>query len=252
MNALYIIYKYLDIKKGNIPSTPITVIFGAKAAPAYTMAKDIIHLILCLQQLINNDEQVNKYLKVVMVENYNVTYAEKLIPACDISEQISLASKEASGTGNMKFMLNGALTLGTEDGANVEIHELVGNDNIFIFGKDSETVIEHYEYEDYESIDIYARNPKIKEAVDFIIGTELMSIGNAENLIRVFKEIVKKDWFMALLDLEDYIKTKEIAFKQYEDRENWAKKMLINISKAGYFSSDRTIQDYNDDIWKLN
>ena len=252
MNALYVIYKYLDIKKGNIPSTPITVIFGAKAAPAYTMAKDIIHLILCLQQLINNDEQVNKYLKVVMVENYNVTYAEKLIPACDISEQISLASKEASGTGNMKFMLNGALTLGTEDGANVEIHELVGNDNIFIFGKDSETVIEHYENEDYESIDIYARNPKIKEAVDFIIGTELMSIGNAENLIRVFKEIVKKDWFMALLDLEDYIKTKEIAFKQYEDRENWAKKMLINISKAGYFSSDRTIQDYNDDIWKLN
>ena len=252
MNALYVIYKYLDIKKGNIPSTPITVIFGAKAAPAYTMAKDIIHLILCLQQLINNDEQVNKYLKVVMVENYNVTYAEKLIPACDISEQISLASKEASGTGNMKFMLNGALTLGTEDGANVEIHELVGDDNIFIFGKDSETVIEHYENEDYESIDIYARNPKIKEAVDFIIGTELMSIGNAENLIRVFKEIVKKDWFMALLDLEDYIKTKEIAFKQYEDRENWAKKMLINISKAGYFSSDRTIQDYNDDIWKLN
>ena len=252
MNALYVIYKYLDIKKGNIPSTPVTVIFGAKAAPAYTMAKDIIHLILCLQQLINNDEQVNKYLKVVMVENYNVTYAEKLIPACDISEQISLASKEASGTGNMKFMLNGALTLGTEDGANVEIHELVGDDNIFIFGKDSETVIEHYENEDYESIDIYARNPKIKEAVDFIIGTELMSIGNAENLIRVFKEIVKKDWFMALLDLEDYIKTKEIAFKQYEDRENWAKKMLINISKAGYFSSDRTIQDYNDDIWKLN
>ena len=252
MNALYVIYKYLDIKKGNIPSTPVTVIFGAKAAPAYTMAKDIIHLILCLQQLINNDEQVNKYLKGVMVENYNVTYAEKLIPACDISEQISLASKEASGTGNMKFMLNGALTLGTEDGANVEIHELVGDDNIFIFGKDSETVIEHYENEDYESIDIYARNPKIKEAVDFIIGTELMSIGNAENLIRVFKEIVKKDWFMALLDLEDYIKTKEIAFKQYEDRENWAKKMLINISKAGYFSSDRTIQDYNDDIWKLN
>ena len=199
-----------------------------------------------------DQEKVNKYLKVVMVENYNVTYAEKLIPACDISEQISLASKEASGTGNMKFMLNGALTLGTEDGANVEIHELVGDDNIFIFGKDSETVIEHYENEDYESIDIYARNPKIKEAVDFIIGTELMSIGNAENLIRVFKEIIKKDWFMALLDLEDYIKTKEIAFKQYEDRENWAKKMLINISKAGYFSSDRTIQDYNDDIWKLN
>ena len=251
MNALYVIHKYLEIKKGNIPSTPITVIFGAKAAPAYTIAKDIIHLILCLQQLINNDDEVNKYLKVVMVENYNVTYAEKLIPACDISEQISLASKEASGTGNMKFMLNGALTLGTEDGANVEIHQLVGDDNIFIFGKDSETVIKHYESEDYESVDIYARNPKIKEVVDFIISKELMGIGNPENLIRLFKEIVKKDWFMALLDLEDYTKTKEEAFKEYEDRQNWAKKMLINISKAGYFSSDRTIEEYNRDIWKL-
>ena len=251
MNALYVIHKYLEIKKGNIPSTPITVIFGAKAAPAYTIAKDIIHLILCLQQLINNDDEVNKYLKVVMVENYNVAYAEKLIPACDISEQISLASKEASGTGNMKFMLNGALTLGTEDGANVEIHQLVGDDNIFIFGKDSETVIKHYESEDYESVDIYARNPKIKEVVDFIISKELMSIGNPENLIRLFKEIVKKDWFMALLDLEDYTKTKEEAFKEYEDRQNWAKKMLINISKAGYFSSDRTIEEYNRDIWKL-
>ena len=251
MNALYVIHKYLEIKKGNIPSTPITVIFGAKAAPAYTIAKDIIHLILCLQQLINNDDEVNKYLKVVMVENYNVTYAEKLIPACDISEQISLASKEASGTGNMKFMLNGALTLGTEDGANVEIHQLVGDDNIFIFGKDSETVIKHYESEDYESVDIYARNPKIKEVVDFIISKEIMSIGNPENLIRLFKEIVKKDWFMALLDLEDYTKTKEEAFKEYEDRQNWAKKMLINISKAGYFSSDRTIEEYNRDIWKL-
>ena len=251
MNALYVIHKYLEIKKGNIQSTPITVIFGAKAAPAYTIAKDIIHLILCLQQLINNDDEVNKYLKVVMVENYNVTYAEKLIPACDISEQISLASKEASGTGNMKFMLNGALTLGTEDGANVEIHQLVGDDNIFIFGKDSETVIKHYESEDYESVDIYARNPKIKEVVDFIISKELMSIGNPENLIRLFKEIVKKDWFMALLDLEDYTKTKEEAFKEYEDRQNWAKKMLINISKAGYFSSDRTIEEYNRDIWKL-
>ena len=251
MNALYVIHKYLEIKKGNIPSTPITVIFGAKAAPAYTIAKDIIHLILCLQQLINNDDEVYKYLKVVMVENYNVTYAEKLIPACDISEQISLASKEASGTGNMKFMLNGALTLGTEDGANVEIHQLVGDDNIFIFGKDSETVIKHYESEDYESVDIYARNPKIKEVVDFIISKELMSIGNPENLIRLFKEIVKKDWFMALLDLEDYTKTKEEAFKEYEDRQNWAKKMLINISKAGYFSSDRTIEEYNRDIWKL-
>lgn len=251
MNALYVIYKYLEIKKGNIPSTPITVIFGAKAAPAYTIAKDIIHLILCLQELINNDDEVNKYLKVIMVENYNVTYAEKLIPACDISEQISLASKEASGTGNMKFMLNGALTLGTEDGANVEIHQLVGDDNIFIFGKDSETVIKHYEDEDYESVDIYARNPQIKEVVDFIIGKELMGIGNRENLIRLFKEIVKKDWFMALLDFEDYIKTKEFALKEYEDRQKWARKMLINISKAGYFSSDRTIEEYNRDIWQL-
>ena len=252
MNALYVIYKYLQIKKGNVPKTPITVIFGAKAAPAYTIAKDIIHLILCLQQLIENDEEVNKYLKVVMIENYNVTAAEKLIPACDISEQISLASKEASGTGNMKFMLNGALTLGTEDGANVEIHELVGDDNIFIFGESSDNVIKHYEQRDYNPLDLCIKNKSIKEVVDFIISDELMQIGCEENLIRLYKEILLKDWFMGLLDFQSYCDKKEVAFREYEDRVKWAKKMLVNISKAGYFSSDRTIEEYNRDIWKLN
>ena len=252
MNALYIIYKYLEIKKGNIPKTPITIIFGAKAAPAYTTAKDIIHLILCLQQLIDNDEEVSKYLKVVMVENYNVTMAEKLIPACDISEQISLASKEASGTGNMKFMLNGALTLGTEDGANVEIHELVGDDNIFIFGKESDVVIEHYNKGDYDPLEFYVNNRVIKNVLDFIVSEELIKIGNEENLVRLYKEILRKDWFMTLLDFEEYCIKKEEVFKEYEDRKSWAKKMLINISKAGYFSSDRTITQYNEDIWKIN
>ena len=251
MNDLYIIYKYLEIKKGNIPQIPITVIFGAKAAPAYTTAKDIIHLILCLKQLIDNDEEVSKHLKVVMVENYNVTMAEKLIPACDISEQISLASKEASGTGNMKFMLNGALTLGTEDGANVEIHKLVGDDNIFIFGKESNVIIEHYKNGDYDPLHFYTNNKQIKEIVDFIISKELMNIGSEENLIRLHNEIVRKDWFMTLLDFEEYCTKKEEVFKEYEDRIKWAKKMLINISKAGYFSSDRTISQYNEDIWKL-
>ena len=251
MNALYIIYKYLEIKKGNIPQIPITVIFGAKAAPAYTTAKDIIHLILCLKQLIDNDEEVSKHLKVVMVENYNVTIAEKLIPACDISEQISLASKEASGTGNMKFMLNGALTLGTEDGANVEIHKLVGDDNIFIFGKESNVIIEHYKNRDYDPLHFYTNNKQIKEIVDFIVSKELMNIGSEENLIRLHNEIVRKDWFMTLLDFEEYCTKKEEVFKEYEDRIKWAKKMLINISKAGYFSSDRTISQYNEDIWKL-
>lgn len=251
MNALYVIYKYLEIKKGNSPTTPITVIFGAKAAPAYTIAKDIIHLILCLQELINNDEEVNKYLKVVMVENYNVTMAEKLIPACDVSEQISLASKEASGTGNMKFMLNGALTLGTEDGANVEIHELVGDENIFIFGKESDIVIEHYKNADYDSLDLYIKNKNIKEVVDFIISEDLMKLGCEENLIRLYKEILRKDWFMTLLDFNEYCDKKEEAFKEYEDRNKWAKRMLVNISKAGYFSSDRTIAEYNKEIWKL-
>ena len=251
MNALYIIYKYLEIKRGNIPTTPITIIFGAKAAPAYVTAKDIIHLILCLQQLIESDEEVRQYLKVVMVENYNVTAAEKLIPACDVSEQISLASKEASGTGNMKFMLNGALTLGTEDGANVEIHELVGDENIFIFGKSSDEVIAYYENGQYDPLDFYIKSKRIREALDFIIGEELMNIGCEENLIRLYKEMIKKDWFMALLDFDDYCKKKEEVFKAYEDRKSWSKKMLVNMSKAGYFSSDRTIEEYNNDIWKL-
>lgn len=251
MNALYVIYKYLQIKQGDTPKTPITVIFGAKAAPAYTIAKDIIHLILCLQELVNNDEEVSKYLKVVMVENYNVTIAEKLIPACDISEQISLASKEASGTGNMKFMLNGALTLGTEDGANVEIHELVGDDNIFIFGEKSDNVIKHYENGDYDPLDLYIKDKNIKEIVDFIVSEELMHIGCEENLIRLYKEIIRKDWFMALLDFNEYCEKKEEVFKEYKDRNKWAKRMLVNISKAGYFSSDRTINQYNKGIWKL-
>lgn len=250
LNVLYIIYKYLEIKKGNCPTTPITFIFGAKAAPAYVIAKDIIHLILSLQELINNDPVASRYIKVVMVENYNVSKAEKLIPACDVSEQISLASKEASGTGNMKFMLNGAVTLGTMDGANVEIAQLVGDENIYIFGESSDSVIKHYEKRDYISRDYYEK-PMIKELVDFITGEELLNIGNRENLERVKNELVNKDWFMTLLDLEDYIKVKNEIFKAYEDRERWLKMSLKNISKAGFFSSDRTIADYNRDIWKL-
>ena len=249
MNALYVIHKYKEIKAGKKPSTPITVIFGAKAAPAYVIAKDIIHLILCLQELINNDPEVSPYLKVIMIENYNVTKAEKLIPACDISEQISLASKEASGTGNMKFMLNGALTLGTEDGANVEIHELVGDDNIFVFGASSEEVIKHYENEDYVSRDFYEKDETIKEAVDFITSKELLAIGHEENLTRLQNELLNKDWFMTLLDFKAYTKKKEEALEAYEDRKTWAKKMIVNIAKAGYFSSDRTIAEYNNDIW---
>ncbi len=252
MNALYVIHKYLEIKKGRLPSTPITVIFGAKAAPAYVIAKDIIHLILCLEKLIGSDPQVSPYLNVVMVENYNVTKAEKLIPACDISQQISLASKEASGTGNMKFMLNGAVTLGTMDGANVEIAELVGKENIYIFGETSETVIEHYDKADYVSRDYYEKNEDIKEAVDFIVGDELMELGNEENLKRLHDELLKKDWFMTLLDYESYAQAREQAYKDYEDRMEWAKKMLVNISSAGFFSSDRTIAEYNRDIWKLD
>lgn len=250
MNVLYIIHKYLDIKNGNIPERPITMIFGAKAAPAYIIAQDIIHTILCLQEIIENDPEVNEYLKVVMIENYNVTKASKLIPACDVSEQISLASKEASGTGNMKFMLNGALTLGTEDGANVEIHELVGDDNIYIFGESSEEVIEHYKKADYVSKEYYEK-PEIKELVDFIVSDKMIAVGDKENLSRLHKELINKDWFMTLLDLEDYIKTKELVFKDYEDRDTWNKKVLINIAKAGFFSSDRTIEEYNNDIWKL-
>ncbi|MCI8743584.1 MAG: glycogen/starch/alpha-glucan phosphorylase [Lachnospiraceae bacterium] len=251
MNALYVIHKYLEIKKGKVPATPITVIFGAKAAPAYVIAKDIIHLILCLEKLVNQDPQVSPYLKVVMVENYNVTKAEKLIPACDISEQISLASKEASGTGNMKFMLNGAVTLGTLDGANVEIADLVGKENIYIFGETSETVIEHYAKADYVSREYYDQDEDIKEAVDFLVGEELLKIGQEENLKRLHDELLKKDWFMTLLDYRSYARAREQAYKDYEDRESWARKMLVNISKAGFFSSDRTIAEYDRDIWKL-
>ncbi|MFR3961742.1 glycogen/starch/alpha-glucan phosphorylase [Eubacterium ventriosum] len=251
LNALYIIHKYLEIKAGKKPTTPITVIFGAKAAPAYIIAQDIIHLILCLQELINNDPEVSPYLKVVMVENYNVTWAEKLIPACDISEQISLASKEASGTGNMKFMLNGAVTLGTEDGANVEIHDFVGDDNIYIFGDLSETVVERYANGSYCAAQYYNNNPVIKEAVDFITGSELMSIGDKERLERLSNELIGKDWFMTFPDFDAYVKTREQAYTDYENRHDWAKKMLVNIAKAGYFSSDRTIEEYNRDIWKL-
>ena len=252
MNALYAIYKYKEIKKGNLPKRPLTMIFGAKAAPAYTIAKDIIHLILCLQEMIEKDPAVNKYLKIVMVENYNVTKAEKLIPACDISEQISLASKEASGTGNMKFMLNGAVTLGTEDGANVEIHQLVGDENIYIFGKRSEDVIRLYKEETYSAETLYQEDEMIRELVDFIKGEELEAIGDMENLERLYKEIRSKDWFMALLDVKEYIQTKEKMLADYEDEAAWSRKALVNIAKAGYFSADRTIAEYNRDIWKLS
>ena len=251
MNALYIIHKYLEIKSGKLPVRPITCIFGAKAAPAYIIAKDIIHLILVMQDIIAKDPDVSPYLQVVMVENYNVTYAEKLIPACDISEQISLASKEASGTGNMKFMLNGAVTLGTSDGANVEINELVGDDNIYIFGAKSDEVIAHYEKADYKSRDYYDKSPVIKEAVDFIVSKKALKTGHKENLQRLYKELLNKDWFMTLLDLEDYIATKDKMLADFEDRDKWKKMMLHNIAKAGFFSSDRTIAEYNRDIWKL-
>ena len=250
LNALYIIHKYLEIKRGVIPEKPVTVIFGAKAAPAYVIAKDIIHLILCLQELINSDEQVSPHLRVVMVENYNVSKAAQLIPACDISEQISLASKEASGTGNMKFMLNGALTLGTMDGANVEIAELVGKENIYIFGEDSETVIQRYADGSYVSKDYYEKDAKLKEAVDFIVGEEMMAVGNKEHLTRLYNELLNKDWFMTFPDFEDYIATRERAYQEYNDRMAWAEKMLVNIAKAGFFSSDRTIAQYEKEIWK--
>ena len=251
MNALYVINKYFEIKEGKKPARPITVIFGAKAAPAYVIAKDIIHLILCLQQVIDNDPEVSPYLKVVMVENYNVTLAEKLIPAADIHEQISLASKEASGTSNMKFMLNGAVAIGTMDGANVEMHQFVGDDNIYIFGESSEAVIEHYEKADYVSRDYYNSDAKIKRAIDFIVSDTVKKVGNAENLERLYNELLNKDWFMTLPDFESYVETKDRMLNDYEDRKAWAKKMLVNISKAGFFSSDRTIAEYNKDIWKL-
>ncbi|WP_270511271.1 glycogen/starch/alpha-glucan phosphorylase [Megamonas funiformis] len=252
MNLLYIIQLLQKIRSGYVPSTPITFIFGAKAAPAYIIAKDIIHAILCLQDIIAKDPVASKYIQVVMVENYNVTNAEKLIPACDFSEQISLASKEASGTGNMKFMLNGAITIGTEDGANVEIHELVGDDNIYIFGESSDDVIAHYNNNDYDAGKYYNNDEIIKNAVDFLISEEMTSIGQTENLHRLHHELISKDWFMSLLDLKAYIQTKDQAYNDYEDRLAWAKKSLINIANAGYFSSDRTIAEYNNDIWHLD
>ena len=252
MNALYVIHKYLEIKNGNLPKRKITVIFGGKAAPAYIIAQDIIHLILCLSELINNDPEVNKYLNIHLVENYNVTVAEKLIPATDISEQISLASKEASGTGNMKFMLNGALTLGTMDGANVEIAELVGSENIYIFGKDSDTIIDLYDKAGYVSADYYNGDENIKRAVDFIVSDEVKTLGNEERLARLHHELISKDWFMTLIDLAEYIEVKEQVFADYEDQDSWNKKVVHNIAKAGFFSSDRTIAQYNEDIWHSN
>ena len=251
MNALYIIHKYLEIKAGKKPETPVTCIFGAKAAPAYVIAKDIIHLILVLQEIINKDPEVSPYLKVLMVTNYNVSYAEKIIPACDISEQISLASKEASGTSNMKFMLNGAITLGTDDGANVEIHDFVGDENIYIFGAKSDEVIEHYKKADYVSRDIYNKSKVVKDAVDFIVSDKALKVGNKENLERLYNDIINKDWFMALLDLEDYIAKKDEIIKDYADREKWKRMVVVNMANAGFFSSDRTIEEYNKDIWKL-
>ena len=252
LNALYLIHQYLNIKKGILPPAPITAIFGAKAAPAYVIAKDIIHLILCLQELTASDPEVSPWLRVVMVENYNVTLAEKLIPACDISEQISLASKEASGTGNMKFMLNGAVTLGTEDGANVEIHQLVGDENIYVFGASSDTVISRYADGSYQAKAYYEADPELKEAVDFITGEEMMKVGSKEHLERLSNELLNKDWFMTFPDFKEYVKVKNQAITDWMDRKNWAKKMLKNISQAGFFSSDRTIAEYNRDIWKLN
>ena len=249
MNALYVIHKYLEIKKGNLPKRKITIIFGGKAAPAYVIAQDIIHLILSLSELINNDPEVSKYLNVHLVENYNVTVAEHLIPATDISEQISLASKEASGTGNMKFMLNGALTLGTMDGANVEIAELVGPENIFTFGKDSDTIIDLYEKARYVSRDYYEKDANIKAAVDFIVSEDLVKLGDKERLERLHNELISKDWFMTLIDLAEYIEKKEEVYAAYEDQEAWNKKVVYNIAEAGFFSSDRTIEQYDKDIW---
>ena len=256
MNALYIIHKYLEIKAGKLPEQPVTVLFGAKAAPAYVMAKRIIHLILCLQQLIDRDPQVRPWLRVAMVENYNVTWAERLIPACDISEQISLASKEASGTGNMKFMANGAVTLGTLDGANVEIAQLVGEENIYTFGRHSDQVIQLYQGAEpdgrsYRPLDFYHR-PGVERLVDFLVSPELLAVGDPAELSALWKDMKTKDWFMALLDVEDYIAAKDLAVRDYGSRQAWAKKMLVNIAKSGYFSSDRTIRQYNEDIWHLN
>ena len=250
MNALYAIWKYRQIKAGRLPVRPLTIIFGAKAAPAYTLAKDTIHLLLCLKRLIDEDPEVSPWLKLVMVENYNVSAAEVLVPACDISEQISLASKEASGTGNMKFMANGAVTLGTMDGANVEIAQLVGGENLYVFGRSSDEVIRLYQEDGYQSRD-YWQKPEIEPLVDFILSPRMLEIGQSESLVRVYKDFLTKDYFMALLDLEDYIRVKEQCLRDYEDREAWSRKMLVNIAKSGFFSSDRTIREYDRDIWQL-
>jgi len=251
MNALYVIHQYLEIKAGRLPPRPVTVIFGGKAAPAYVMAKHIIHLILCLQRLIAGDPEVSPWLRVVMVENYNVTWAESLIPACDLSEQISLASKEASGTGNMKLMANGAVTIGTMDGANVEIAELVGQENIYTFGASSEEVMKRYAAEDYHAL-AYCHRPALEPLVDFIVSPELLSLGDPAALSALWHDLKHKDWFMTLLDAEDYIAVKHRALLDYEDRLSWAKKMLVNIANAGFFSSDRTVAQYNREIWRLN
>lgn len=249
LNALELIYRYLEIKRGTLPAVPVVALFGAKAAPAYTIAKDIIHLILCLQQVVNQDPQAAPWLQIAMIENYNITSAEKLIPACDISEQLSLASKEASGTGNMKFMLNGAITLGTLDGANVEIAQLVGSKNVYTFGADSQTVIRRYEDKSYHPEEYYESDPIIREVIDFITGKEMMKIGCRENLLRLSRELRTKDWFMTLPDFADYSSTRQRAYHDYRNRRAWAQKMLVNISNSGFFSSDRTVSEYNRDIW---
>lgn len=251
LNLLWAIDRYLHIKDGYRPRRPVTVFFGAKAAPAYVIAKDIIHAILAFSSIVNNDPEVSPYLKVVMLRNYNVSMAEKLIPASDISEQISLASKEASGTGNMKFMLNGAVTLGTMDGANVEIAELVGEDNIFTFGQSSEEVIEHYKNADYVAKNWYKKDKRLAAAVDFLVSEEMLEAGDRKLLKQLYDALLGKDWFMTFPDFESYCKTKDKALAAYEDRMGWAKKMAVNIAKAGYFSSDRTIDQYNNDIWHL-
>lgn len=252
MNALYIIHKLLQIRDNELPPRPINIIFGAKAACAYTIAKDIIHALLCLQELIAKDEKVSPYLQLCFIENYNVSEAEFIIPASDISEQISLASKEASGTGNMKFMLNGAVTLGTNDGANVEIADLVGQENIYTFGKDSDTVIAHYANQDYVAKDIYEGSEHVKTLVDFLISDEMLRVGDPVSLTRLHHELIHKDWFMTLLDVEEYIVCKEKMLQDYEKQTDWGRKMLMNIAMSGFFSSDRTIQEYDRDIWKLS
>jgi starch phosphorylase len=251
MNALWVIYEYMKIKNGQYPHRPITVVFGGKAAPAYYQAKCVIHLILCLADLINNDPEVSKYLKVVMIENYNISKSEVTIPAADISEQISLASKEASGTSNMKFMLNGAVTLGTADGANVEIHDLVGDDNIYVFGRSSDDVINLYATSGYHSSEYYEKSKTIHECVDFIKSELLISRGDKKMLTDLWDNLVHKDWFMTLLDFDSYCETKQRVLDDYENREGWMRMALVNTAKAGFFSSDRTIRDYNKDIWHL-